>query len=536
MNQKTLVRFWAVITISMFSGSASFGQGFFDTAPRFGQSSLFGSAKSMGMGGIQMGTGAEGSALGVNPASPGMFRKSDIQLSLMPYLNSTTNSFRGSEVSADKSGFPIGSFSLSLASLKTEDESGDVRGGVFSVSYNRMAVFNRRSNWEGINNLYQQPNIQTDNSIIDGYLKNSNRPGFYPSNLINPNPDNQLIFNDNFKNDLIMAYNAYILDTSGNEFVSAFPRSDIKKTGYYDQSLNQGMWNIGYSINVKEKVFLGFSLGHVRGDYKSTASYGEEIANVYVDPSNPNYNYLQGFKGVNFQIMKNLEQKQRGINGNLGIIYKVSDAFRLSGSIQLPSLTWVNEKYSPRITANYNGLPNWANSSESLNSYDVKWFENSFAYKLRVPAKYRAGINWIAGKTGMLGVDIEYSDLSTTKLTEGDGGYNFVEENKTIQNTYAPTLNIKTGGEIRYGDMRFRLGFAYYPSPLKSNALYRNNVSKDALFYTGGLGAKYEGWYWDAGIVLGFSQTQYNFVPGIDQDIQTKFSSSQLRLGIGFNL
>jgi hypothetical protein len=332
-----------------------------------------------------------------------------------------------------------------------------------------------------------------------------------------------------------MAYDAYILDSSQNNFVSAFPRSDLRKSGYYDQALYQRNWNFGYSVNFKERLFFGFSIGHFRSNYSSEVQYGEEIQNVYVDPANPNYNYLQQFKGVNFQIYKNLSQKNRGINGNLGLIYKVSDAFRVSGAIQLPTLTWISEKYSPRITANYNGLPYWGGGT-TLGQYDVTWFENDYSYKLRLPAKYRLGLNWIAGKTGMLGADLEYTDFSGARLTEGDGGYNFINENKVIKDSYVPTLNLKLGGEIRYQDLRFRLGFAYMPSPLKSGVYYKNNIPGDAMYYTGGIGGRNETWFWDIALVVGKWDTKYNFVPGLDEDIRSKVTNTQLRLGIGFIL
>jgi len=538
--QTRMIRNFVFLAFTSISVSThSQAQGFYDTAPRFGQNSIFGSTKSMGMGGVQMGVGGEGSAQAVNPAAPGLMRKSEIQFSLMPYLNTTSNTFRDGTVSADKSGMPVGNFSLSLTTLKTEDEENPIRAGVFTVSYNRVSVFHRKTVWEGETPLYQNNSSQpSNNSIIDLYLAGANKPGSYPSQtILSDAGGNPIVFNDNFKNDLVMAYSAYLLDTSGGSFVSAFPRSDLLKTGYYDQTLNHGMWNFGYSVNIKEKTYLGVSVGYVRGNYTSEVQYGETIQNVYVDPSNPNFSYLQGFKGVNFQLYKNLDQKQVGVNANVGVVYKFSDEFRVSGAIQLPSLTWISEKYSPSITYDFNGLRDWNDPTKTIEPDKVTWFENSFAYKLRMPAKFRGGFNWIAGKTGMLGVDVEYTDLSTTKLTEGDGGYNFVSENKIIQNTYKPTLNVKAGGELRSGDYRFRLGFAYYPTALKSGATYSNNVLKDTFYYTGGIGARFESWYWDIALVLGYSGTDYNYLPAtIDQGISTKISNSQLRFGIGFIL
>jgi len=523
--------------VVLFSATAG-AQGTYDTAPRFGMNSIFGSVKSMGMGGVQMGTGADGAAQAINPASPGLLRKSDFQFGLMPFLNSTTNEFNGSTVTADKSGFPLGNISLALATIKDETEEGDFRGGVFTVSYNRVSYQDRKSNWEGESKLFKSPGVRSFNSILDVYLVNSNQPGYFASDLISSNPQDQLIFNDNFKNDLVMGYDAYLLDidSATGRFDSKFPLSDLKKTGYYQQNLKQGIWNFGYSINLNNNLFLGASFGHVRSKYISEVQYGEEIVNVYPNPSDPDFFYLQGFKGVNFQIYKNLEQTMRGVNGNVGVIYKVSDQFRLSAAIQLPSLTWISEKYSPRITANYSNLEYWADRNLLLGSYDVNWFENEFSYKLRLPARYRAGFNWFAGKQGTIGLDLEYSDFSKARLTEGDGGYNFVKENTIIANSYGPSVTVKTGGELRYNELRFRAGFAYISSPLKSTAPDKANVNDDTFYYTAGMGARLEGWYWDVALVLGYSKTSYNFTPQIPEPVNSKISSSQLRIGFGFYL
>jgi hypothetical protein len=205
--QARMIRNFVFLALAIFAVSTRLqAQGFYDTAPRFGQNSIFGSTKSMGMGGVQMGVGGEGAALGVNPAAPGLLRKSEVQLSLMPYLNTTNSTFRDGTVSADKSGMPLGSFSLSLTSLKTEDEENPIRAGVFTVSYNRVSVFHRKTVWEGETPLYQNNSSQpTNNSIIDLYLAGANKPGTYPSQTILEDANGDpIVFSDNFKNDLVL--------------------------------------------------------------------------------------------------------------------------------------------------------------------------------------------------------------------------------------------------------------------------------------------------------------------------------------------
>lgn len=511
-------------------------QYYYESVPRFGQLAPFGSVRSMGMGGAQVSTGAESGGQGVNPASPAFLRKSEMMFGLSPYLNSTENSFQNGLVTGDKTGLPLSNFSAAFVNQKGESEGGDFRNGVFTVSYTRQAIYNRKSNWEGDINAQTSPGQFSPNSMIDVFLDNANTPGYYPKDILASNPDNQLFFFDNFKNDLVMAYNSYLLDTAGGNFVSAFPVSDLTKSGYVNQQLMMGAWNFGYSVNYQNKLYLGASFEYQRGSYSSEVSYGESIRNVYVETSNPNYNYLQGFKGVNFQLIRKYGGTKKGVSGNLGLIYKLSDAFRVGLSYQLPSYVWINETYTPEVSYNFLSLPYWNNRSQLIGSDKVTWVDNQFGYTLRIPSRIRVGATWIAGKKGMLSADLEYTDLSKSQLTNGDGNYNFISENVLVRNQFQSSLSFRGGGELRLGQLRLRAGAAYSPGTLKSGSAYYNNIHGDELWLTGGIGARFDTWYWDAALVVGKWNTRFTYDSRLKESVSSDVTSSQLRIGMGFFL
>jgi hypothetical protein len=533
------IGFWKLILLGFLITFAlsekMLAQGFFDNVHRFGQNSLFGSVKSMGMGGVQMGIGADGTAQYTNPATPGMFRRSDIQFSLMPIFNNTENTFNGGMVTANMNRAPIGSFSVSFANPKDDIVPGSFRGGVFTVSYNRLAIFDRKSNWEGDAPLYNSKGERTDNSIIDFYLNNSNKPGYYFNDIISADPNNQPIFGESFKNDLVFGYNAYLLDRDSLnnglvQFNSILPRGDLIKSGYWRQKLNQGIWNFGYAANFNDNLYLGASFSVMTGSMDAEVQYGETIKSI--DPNDPNLVESQKLVGVNFQIFRNLTQSYRAYSGNVGLVYKISDALRISSSVQLPSISNVSERFTPRVVSNFNGF-NYPGVGP-VGQSNVTWFENEFRYKLFMPARYRIGFNYVHGKSGMMGLDLEYTDLSKARLSEGDGNYNFKEENAIIQNNFRPTINIRLGGELRFEDLRVRAGFAYLPGALSSDAIYRNNANTDAYYLTGGLGGRYEVWYWDAALVYGFWKSRYNFNPSVMEDVNSNITTTQFRIGVGF--
>ena len=503
-----------------------FGQGFIETAGRQSQQGIFGSPKAIGMGGCLMGTGADPAALGFNPAATGLARKSSFQASLMPYIHTANSSFRGAEVNSEKAGMPFGSFGLILADRR-EDGDG-FRGGVFSISYNRTQMTSNNLSWEGFSPLFQNGKAKK-NSIIDYWLDNLNQPGYRPDDIIqNPQP----VFADNFKNDVVMAYDAYLLDTADRSFVSPFPESDLDKSGSFSRTMNTGNWNAGYTADFGDRFFLGFSVLYHTSSSQSDVVYKEQIRNVYVDLANPDYSFFQKFRGVQFSMEKSLSQSSRGVGANAGFLYKISDQFRISAAIQLPTLTWMTEKYSPTINYNFNGLNYFG---ETLGSGEVTWFENEFRYKLRLPARYRAGLTWIAGKAGILEANVEFTNPGKARLYDGDN-YNFTQENPQIALNFGPQINLRTGGEIRLGDYRFRGGLAWLGSSLKDNATSYLNVPGSQIFVSGGFGARFDLWYWDAALISGWYKMKNNFVSGYDQDVETRMNLLQLHLGLGFYL
>ncbi len=500
-------------------------QGFFETAVRQSEQNLYGSPKAIGMGGCFMGTGADPSALAYNPAATGLARKSSVQFSLMPFLHNSQSVFRGSEVNSDLAGMPFGSFGLSLANRK--DDGSGYLGGVFSVSYNRTQHSSRNVNWEGYTPLFQN-GVSTKNSLVDYWMDNLNRPGSFPDDLLfNPQP----IFSDNFLNDAVMAYDAYLLDdtpVSDNLFVRKFPQADLEKSGSFSQTMTTGNWNFGYSADFNDRFFLGLSVLYHTSAYTADVSYTERIRNAYPGSSDA----AQKYRGAEFTFEKSLEQSSRGIGANLGILYKFSDQLRLSAAIQLPTLTWMTEIYKPSISWNLKAadFPGGSN-----NIGEDAPFENEFRYKLRLPARYRAGITWIAGKSGMVEAGMEFTNPGASTLYDGDG-YNFTRDNPLISQNFGTQVNFRTGGEYRIGDYRLRGGLAYFSSALKSGAPLDLNIPGNQLSLTAGFGARFDLWYWDAAILSSYYSLKNNYLSGYDQDVQTSINNLQLHVGAGFFL
>jgi hypothetical protein len=112
-------------------------------------------------------------------------------------------------------------------------------------------------------------------------------------------------------------------------------------------------------------------------------------------------------------------------------------------------------------------------------------------------------VAFIIAKTGLISADYEFITYNGTRFNASDAS--FAEVNNTIRNKYAPSGNIRIGGEYRLGDLNFRAGYGYFGSPLSS--IQKNptaNYSKN--YYSGGIGIRHENFF----IETGYSYSQGN--------------------------
>ena len=103
-------------------------------------------------------------------------------------------------------------------------------------------------------------------------------------------------------------------------------------------------------------------------------------------------------------------------------------------------------------------------------------------------------------KAGLLSVDYEYVDYGSAKLRRGGDGHQFVDENNDIAEIFKPVGNLRLGGELlATNNISLRGGFEYYPSAYNEQAFeaFQPNADADKLTYSGGLGFKNGGFFFD---------------------------------------
>lgn len=479
--------------------------GYYQDALRLSQTATFGTSRYQALGGAGSVLGGDlGSAI-LNPAGLGLYNRSQFVITPSLNFNSYDTEFLGQNTRNEDTRFNVGNFGLALNFNKRDLVPGSWRGGTLAFTYNRINTFNQRLNYSGFNG---------NSSIIDAMLNRAD--GFFPSEL---GGIEQVGYDHYLINPVPGAIDTYV------SFVEGFPVQEerISKTGSTDQ------FNVSFGGNFDDKVYLGAGLGFTSSDY----SYGRVYTETFTDPTISS-----------FEIDERLDVTGTGVNFNLGVIFRPTNFMRVGASLTTP--TWYSfseegDNIYRSIYRNYD-VANFTddNGNRLILEDTVLNFQESATdvffsnYNLRTPLKLNAGVAFFIGKNGFITADIEHLNYSNAHVSSLD--FNAESDNRSIDNIYQSTTNIRLGGEYRYSVFRFRLGYASIGDPYKNEF---DGLDRSRRTVSGGIGLNLGKYFVD----LTMSQTaykesftSYTFVDGTGPTsiTDTKVTNASLTFGLNF--
>jgi len=160
-----------------------------------------------------------------------------------------------------------------------------------------------------------------------------------------------------------------------------------------------------------------------------------------------------------------------------------------------------------------------------------------YDYEIETPMKAIVSGAYVIGKSGLISVDYEIVDYSTAKLKNGSGGYNYVDENKTVQSAYRTVGNLHIGGEYRLNNsFSLRAGYENYPSAYKSTYLNKANVNSSASNSTvsGGFGFRQGNVFFDAAIKHIMSDENLKLYPGSPEMVKYATTQDNVIFTLGY--
>jgi hypothetical protein len=494
--------------------------GYYNDALRFSQTRFGGTARFQGVAGANTALGGDASAAFVNPAGLGMLRKSEMTFSFAANAANTSSTFMGETTNAGNFNLNLNHLGLHFSSDKGAEST--VRGSTFAITMTRNNDFQELVDYRGINDR---------NSLVDYFLDRTD--GRVPWSELDDELRNGIFSLEG------LAYATYLINpffgdnTTRNSYESFVPVAPTVQSENIRRSGAQSQWNLAYGLNIKDKFYLGAGIGIATLRYAQDKRYVETVINSTTPLPNG-----QRLPLNNLELNEKNRQNGTGINANIGIILRPTDYFRIGASVTTPTVYRITDVYEANIAVLYNNYP----FTEFRNGQPViRVLSNERAstdviesrYTMRTPMRINGGAAFIIGKRGFITADVELVDYSSARFSNPDPNFSFSGDNATIASIYRNAVNLRFGGEARFGDYRLRGGYA-----LNQNPMQDANDNRSRSFITFGGGLRKQNFFLDAAVITSFFDSQYRIYRLPQNEPVVNMSSSRIGLTVtaGFSI
>ena len=373
---------------------------------------LSGTARYIGMGGAMDALGADISTIGTNPAGIGLFRKNQFSGSLSVNIQEDGKTFQdGSKthVSFDQIGFVYSS-----PSGKT---------GFLNIAFNYRK--NRNFNYvlsavDALNGSAQ--NRQTVLKDMNGLFT-----GRYPLAY------SQL--DDLYEGNMVLDEEGYVHDYAGIGY-----EFDRAHTGYI------GEFDFNISGNIKNRLYLGLTLGINYVNYKGYSEY---------------YEVLNSDEITDVLITDNQKITGYGMNVKAGVIFRPIEEspFRIGASVATPT-------FYRLTTENYTTIGDYVDETAAKEDF-----------RFNTPWKFGLSLGHTIGSNFALGAVYEYADYGTCDMRTLDGySYDYWSDTYTEDSSSDPEMKRHTENTLK-GVSTFKIGAEFKPDRNIALRLGYNYVS-----------------------------------------------------------
>jgi hypothetical protein len=546
---KTLIRLFtiylALFSVNIFAQDNSYEA----LIKLYSSPTATGSARFQALGGNHSALGADVSSASGNPAGLGFYTRSEF--SFTPGYQSTSNSSvyavePSRTTNANVNNFNIANIGVIFAGAEPRFKDG--WRGTFGISYSRQNTL--------YNNIQFAANNATS-SITDSYAELANSQvkagDITQSSLLgelnNYGPNN-------FSGSAPMYYWGYLINAVNNSstpFIGTEPNSKVNQKYDFQSTGRVSQWTVAYGGTANEHFYIGGSLG--------LPSYRYETVKTFTE-SYQTYQEIKGFSDTRI-----LTASGSGINLTIGAIYKPNDIVRLGLTVVTPTWYDVDESSSSSVnvdvdaakgvdigTAPDNAIVNRLTSIgyKITQKADKKYYITSIPrlatttyddnYQMRTPFKLSGGAAVFFKKKGFISADVEYvayrgMNLSTN-INDSPIQNDIDNGNDNIKLFYKNVLNIKVGGEYRFGMMSLRGGVNYYENPYSTDFDRSKTIDRSQMIYSAGLGYRTNAFYVDVTGLYGSTQqsvTPYRLANNTDY-ASAKVNNSYMKGVVSFGV
>ena len=482
-------------------------------ALRFSTSEIFGTARSMSVGGAMGALGADFGMIDVNPAGTGAYRSSEFVFSGVVLSQTTSAELINGGIPASEDNetrFAVSNIGIVFA---TQPRNKSWKASNFAVGYSKTADYGLAFNYSG----------RTPGSITDRWKQNAD--GLEPNQL------------DGFESGLAYDTDAiYDLDDPPNFIYETdyqmAPRDsmgelpDLLRRQSVDRSGTNGEVILSYGANYNEKLLFGITLGIPIVRFEEEKSYEEE------DELTDEIPY---FNALRFE--ESLQISGNGFNVKLGANYKIGKYFTIGAAYHSRTRYSLSDDFGTNLTYDYT-----IDNNRIVNSAAAQTPEEGFQYNLSTPSSFIGNFSYIISSRGVeegkkkssrsrgkkkkkkgrstgdsvprkyhgfVAAQIHYKNYGNAKLdfTSGDNDDVFKPQedrvNEEISNSFSSAIEMRFGAEYMLKKLRLRAGLVMTQSPFVEDSSFNNT-------YSAGVGYRFNRVFLDFGYQYRQSELFYS--------------------------
>lgn len=375
---------------------------------RFSERQVMGTARYVGMGGAMTAIGGDPSAVLDNPAGLGLYRRSEIMLTIDETIDRTQQS---SENQYTRSRFAAPQIAAIWALGNMQKQRGLIFSN-FMISSHRLANFNRDVVVKGQGMGMLETMCYKTDGLAEQYLQNK------------PWDDSEIGWLS------ILGYEAYLIDPLEDDlWAPAVEFTDgtlsVSETGNYDQ------YTLSWAGNISHQWYVGVNLNI------PTLSYTKRVSHTETDR-------------INSAELKSLYHLSGlGIGGSVGLIYRPIQAIRVGASFHIPTTMSLSVQTESDMYSKVSGQ-----------SYEVLTPASGVvSTKIASPLRSSVSLAGQIGNEGLIAVQYDYTHAPKDK----ELGFSPMED--------VHTLRVGAEAQATRG-LYINAGYVYESSFLKEDPIW----------------------------------------------------------------
>lgn len=517
MNIRILSAIVATLPVLAYSQTAI-------DAFQLSHSDLRGTARYMSMGGAFGALGGDLSTLNNNPGGIGLYRKSELGVTLNIEASSIKSATSIMTQSTSQTKVSVPNFGYVGAAWLGNDVMPYFTWG---VSYGRIVNMNRRykgqarMNGSLYNYVAQYSDGYTSNQLSaegtdnGGYSSPDYIPWLsilsYNGMAINPIGSTSQ-YQGPWQNDHVNSNGDRTPSTGISEF-------DVDEHGYVDE------YAIDFGGNIMNTVYWGMGFGITDIELTQNTHYTEDIKNaVIMDPTAELGELEIGNANTTLSNYKHIDGT--GFNFKLGVIVRPINALRIGFAFHTPTYYNINQSSGADLNYDYTFFnPDGYNRNYSGTPNDYR------SWKLRTPWRMQVSAAGIIGTSAIISMEYEYRPYQNMNL-RSDYGDELTNYNQDIKTYYKAANILRFGAEYRIlPQLSIRAGYVHESTPtgtaISNNevTVYTSNpddtgtnpayaLDNSTQYITCGLGYRYKNFSIDAAYVYKHRTSEYHsFTP-----------------------